>query len=88
VYEHYTAKTAKFRGDVRIPLPPFKEMAQGVVKELLDPQRGMAFPGRAALRTQLGMPAESAPAPEPEASAPLPTNAVPVNATNGQPAGV
>ncbi len=69
VYERYTAKTSGFRGDQRIPLPPFDSLNKEVLKQLLDPQQGMPFAARAVLRTQLGLPAESA--------APETTNAVP-----------
>lgn len=59
VYESYTSKTAKY-GSKRIPLPPFNDLNQTVVKQLLDPKQGMPYAARAVLRTQLGLPAESA----------------------------
>ena len=60
VYESYTSKTSKFGGDKRIPLPPFNDLNRVVVNQLLNPQQGMPFAARAVLRTQLGLPAESA----------------------------
>jgi hypothetical protein len=83
VYENYTAKTSKFRGKDRIPLPPFEDLNRTVLNLLLDPQRGMPYAARAVLRTQLGLPAETAqPAPAPTTQ----TNAVPVVSTNSAPA--
>jgi len=79
VYEVYTAKTSKF-GAERIPLPPYNELNSQVLRDLLDPQKGLPFAARAVLRTQLGLPAESAlPAP---ASAEVNTNAAPTAPTN------
>lgn len=63
VYESYTAKISKY-GAKRIPLPPFNDLNQTVLHQLLDPQRGLPYAARAVLRTQLGLPAETAqPAP-------------------------
>jgi hypothetical protein len=76
VYERYTAKITKY-GAKRVPLPPFDLLNKTVLQQLLDPQRGLPYAARAVLRTQLGLPAESA--------APEPTNTVPpvtVPATN------
>ena len=56
VHERYTAKTAKFKGDVRIPLPTFDQMNTMVVRYLLDPQSGVPYAARAALVTRLGLP--------------------------------
>ena len=69
VYDRYTAKTSAAKGDVRIPLMPFNDMNRTVVKQLLDPQRGLPYAARAVLRTQLGLPAEAVELP--------PTNNVP-----------
>ena len=59
VYQRYTAKTAGFGGDKRIPLPPYNTLNQSVIRQLLDPQRGFPYAARAVLRTQLGLPAET-----------------------------
>jgi hypothetical protein len=79
VYEVYTSKTSKF-GAERIPLPPYNELNNQVLRDLLDPQKGLPFAARAVLRTQLGLPAEAAlPAPAP---AEVNTNTAPPAATN------
>ena len=83
VYQRYTDKTKGFKGDVRIPLPPYDQLNSQVLRQLLDPEQGVAYAARAALRTQLGLPAES-----PKAAAPTPapgdasTNAAPDVTTN------
>ena len=77
VYESYTSKTASY-GAKRIPLPPFNTLNQAVVRQLLDPQNGVPYAARAVLRTQLGLPAESA-APAPNSGS---TNAVENVSTN------
>jgi len=59
VYQRYTAKTAGARGDVRTPLPPYDTLNNAILRQLLDPQRGMPFAARAVLRTQLGLPGET-----------------------------
>jgi hypothetical protein len=59
VYASYTAKTSGSRGDVRIPLPPYKDLERTVVNQLLDRQKGLPYAARAVLRTQLGLPAET-----------------------------
>jgi len=76
VYQRYTEKTAGSRGDQRIPLPPFETLNNAILRQLLDPQEGMPYAARAVLRTQLGLPAESA------APAPAATNAVEKVSTN------
>jgi hypothetical protein len=68
VYQRYTAKTAGFRGDQRIPLPPFETLNSAILRQLLDPQDGLPYAARAVLRTQLGLPGET--------SAPVPSTAV------------
>jgi hypothetical protein len=73
IYDRYQKKTANT--NQRVVLPPMNDLKGLVLNQLLDP-RGLPFAARAALRTQLGMPAETnAP------SALVPTNAV-VPATN------
>lgn len=69
IYQRYTAATSGYRGDQRIPLPPFDTLNKAIIKQLLDPQEGLPYACRAVLRTQLGLPAES--------TAPAATNAVP-----------
>ena len=77
VYERYTSKTSSY-GAKRIPLPPFDTLNKTVVQQLLNPQAGVPYAARAVLRTQLGLPAESAaPAPNPGS-----TNAVENVSTN------
>jgi hypothetical protein len=70
VYERFTTKINKWGSNKRVPLPPFDQLNNLVVKQLLDPQHGLPFAARAVLRTQLGLPAESA-APEPTNNVPL-----------------
>jgi hypothetical protein len=57
-----------------------------VLNLLLDPQRGLPFAARAALRTQLGMPAETTAPPQTDSTnavaptvSPVPTNAPATN---------
>jgi hypothetical protein len=52
----YAAKTAAASAD-RVPLPPLEVMNKTVLQRLLDPQYGMPYAARAALVTQLGLPA-------------------------------
>jgi hypothetical protein len=56
VYENYTVKTSKFRGNERIPLPPYDELNKVVLRQLLDPRNGTPFAARAELVTKLGLP--------------------------------
>ncbi len=56
VYERYTKKTAGFRGDKRIPLPPFDTLNNTVLRQLLDSKSGMPYAARAELITKLGLP--------------------------------
>ena len=79
VHQRYMKSTAGSRGDTRIPLLPLADMNRLVVTDLLDPQRGIPPDARAVLRTRLGLPAESVPAPvaiSPSTNAPavMPTN--------------
>jgi hypothetical protein len=83
VYQNYTAKTAKFRNNERIPLPPFDDLNNTVLRQLLDPKEGLPYAARAVLRTQLGLPAETvAPEPNggPNAASKTSTNAIPAAA--------
>ncbi len=56
VYQNYTAKTSKFRGNERIPLPPYQTLNNAVMRQLLDPQNGAPYAARAELVTKLGLP--------------------------------
>ena len=80
VHQRYTEKTAGSRGDVRIPLPPLDTLKKTVLQRLLDTEHGLPFAARAVLRTQLGLPAETAtpkaPVPAGTNSVSLPTNSV------------
>jgi hypothetical protein len=72
VYDHYQKKIGP--GE-RVRLPPMDDLKRTVLKDLLDPQKGLPFAARAAIRTQLGMPAETA---TPAESAPTNSVAPPV----------
>ncbi len=82
VYQRYVAKTAGSNGDKRIPLPPYETLNAAVVRQLIDPKSGLPYTARAVLRTQLGLPAETAAPAKPATNAvePVATNAVPTNA--------
>jgi len=85
VYEHYQASISDVRSNVpRIGLPLFVELDRYVRNQLLDPQKGLPYAARAALRTQFGMPAETAAPPAISSNAPpaTATNAVENAATN------
>jgi hypothetical protein len=79
IYAHYVAKTSGSGGGVRIPLPPFENLKSAVLNQLLNTQKGLPFAARAVLRTQLGLPAETA------APASTATNAVETISTNSIP---
>jgi hypothetical protein len=79
VYQRYTAKTSGFGGAQRVPLPPFDTLNNDVIRRLLDPENGLPYAARAVLRTQLGLPAETAVTNAPAAPA---TNAVEKGSTN------
>ena len=79
VYEHYQAQISDMKSNLsRIGLPPLAEINHAVLNQLLDPKKGLPYAMRAVIRTQLGMPAETNVPPAAE----LPTNALPVAATN------
>ena len=72
-YNHYKVKTYTPGGnEARVKLSPFADLDRQVLHDLLDPKQGMPFVARTALRTQLGMPPETA-----ATSANSSTNAVP-----------
>jgi len=56
VHERYTQKTSGFRGDQRIPLPPFETLNREVLRRLLDTKTGIPYAARAELVTRLGLP--------------------------------
>ena len=56
VYQNYTTKTSKFRGNERIPLPPYDELNKTILRQLLDPRNGTPYAARAELVTKLGLP--------------------------------
>jgi len=57
VYANYQAKMG--RDQPRASLPPMNDLNRTVLNQLLDQQQGLPFAARAAIRTQLGMPAET-----------------------------
>jgi hypothetical protein len=61
IYVHYNQKTSTGgTNTTRVPLPKFNILKQSVLSDLLDPQENfLPFAERAALRTQLGMGAET-----------------------------
>jgi hypothetical protein len=84
VHANYQAKMG--RDQPRASLPPLNDLRRVVLNLLLDPQRGLPFAARAALRTQLGMPAETAAPPQTvstnvvaPAALPSPTNSPATN---------
>jgi hypothetical protein len=62
VHANYQAKMG--RDQPRASLPPLNDLRRVVLNLLLDSQRGLPFAARAALRTQLGMPAETTAPPQ------------------------
>jgi hypothetical protein len=57
VNARYTAKTSGYKGEDRIPLVPFDTLNAAVIRQLLSPDGGVPYATRAALVTQLGLPA-------------------------------
>ena len=92
VYQRYTQKTSGFNGADRIPLPPYNQLNSQVLTQLLDPDQGIPYAARAALRTQLGLPAEPQKAAAAPTTAPAPgdaaTNAAPEVTTNPAPTAI
>jgi hypothetical protein len=76
VYDRYQNKMGS--DQKRVTLPPMNDLKRDVLHELLDPQEGLPFAARAAIRTQLRMP------PETTNNVPfaISTNTVPVSTTN------
>jgi hypothetical protein len=81
VYDKYEKKTSSLASNTdRVGLPPFPVLNRTVLNTLLDTQKPvLPFDARAVLRTQLGMPAESAATNAPPVAV---TNAVEVVPTN------
>jgi hypothetical protein len=81
VYDNYQLKIIKMHNNVeRVGLPPFDVLSRTVLNRLLDTQQPvLPFAARAVLRTQLGLPAETAAPPSAGTDA---TNAPPVAGTN------
>jgi len=81
VHQNYEKKTSPYAGGKdRIGLLGFEDMKKAVVRNLLDPQYGMAYADRAALVTRLGLPSSMLIQGNSEANAP--TNAVETVPTN------
>ena len=59
VYERFVSKTSGSNGHERLPLPPMATLNRTVLNQLLDPSRGVPYPMRAVLRSQLGLPGET-----------------------------
>lgn len=78
VYQNYQTKTAGFKGDQRIPLPPYDTLNRAVINALLDPEKGAPYAARAVLRTELGLPGETVPTNAPPAVSGVAEN-VPTN---------
>ena len=74
VYLKYQSQTTGYKGDERIPLPPYDDLRRLVVNSLIDPQEGLPYANRAVIRTRLGLPVETV--------APAATNSVPSVSTN------
>ncbi len=78
VYDKYQKKISSNNSNIqRTSLPSFDVLNRSVLSKLLDPKDGMPFAMRAAIRTQVGMPAETNAPPVITA-----TNAIPVTSTN------
>ncbi len=82
VYERYTAKTSGFKGDKRIPLPPFDTLNKTVLRQLLTPKGGAPYAARAELVTKLGLPSSLLEAVNTTTNAveDVSTNSIPTNA--------
>jgi hypothetical protein len=71
VWESYTAKIKD--SEERLALPPVEKIEKEILSRLLNPESGMPFEMRAALRVKLRMSAETAPAPAATNSPPVVT---------------
>jgi len=81
VYARYGKTTSVGNGDKRIPLQPYDILNREVLSHLLDPQQGYPYAMRAVIRTQLGLPAETA-----ATNAAPPTATAPVAPATNEPA--
>lgn len=63
VWDGYMRNIGGGANQQRIPVPPVDQLQRSVLNQLLDPEKGWPVEARAALRTKLGMPAETTPAP-------------------------
>jgi len=79
VYARYQAKMG--RDQPRAALPPMNDLKRAVLNQLLDTKQGLPYAARAAIRTQLGMPAETNAPPQTAATNAVAPTALPV-ATN------
>jgi len=81
VYDKFTNKIGKMQSNLeRVGLPPFDVMNRTVLNRFLDTQQpALPFAARAILRTQLGMPAESAATNAPPAAVPNAVENAPTN---------
>jgi hypothetical protein len=77
VYDHYYSKVKGNGNENRVPLPPFDLLKKTVLNDLLDTQKPvLPYAARAAIRSQLRMPAET------NAPVVISTNWPPLTATN------
>ena len=81
VYDSYMKKIGGMKANLeRVGLPPFSELNRTVLDQLLNTQQPMLpFAARAVLRTQLGLPAESAATNAPPAAVTNVVGDVPTN---------
>ena len=84
IYQHYQGEITETKANLqRIGLPPFADINRAVLDRLLDPQNGVPYAARAVIRSQLGMPAETAaPAATNNVAAEIPAAAGNAPATN------
>ena len=88
VHDAYVRKTTASNGNIRIPLAPFEQMQNTVVRTLLDPQKGVSYAARAALVTRLKWPSSWLASPPnstnnaPLVETPAGANSVPTNAAS------
>ena len=72
-HARYNSKVAARQGS--IDMPPFEEIQQVVLKQMLDPEDGLPDEMAAHLATKLGVPLPPRPAKPAAAAAPPSTNA-------------
>ncbi len=81
IYGRYQTQVASFQGQPRVGLPPLADINRTVLNQLLDPKQGLPYAARAAIRTQLRLPPETASTNAPPAAA-VSTNAPETADTN------